>query len=1357
MRKAENGNTRRILAALLVLVMSLGLMASGFAEEPQSDASIENTVVEEQTVVTETSGEDSALPVEPVVDPAPVDPVDDPAPVDPVVDPAPVDPVDDPAPVDPVDDPAPVDPVDDPAPVEPVDDPTPVEPDAQPDGIPAEYFQIEGVENVTSPAEPLEAGAFETTAPAYAGYRYVSARVETANGTLTVTGADMLEQDGVQRVKIELLFADGETAEQLLPEDSVVVLSYDADAPAADPAPETNPETDPETEETPFAALSVEEQYAALQTMNEEEQAAALASLSEEQLQALSEYIASLAWNEDSGEEIIIPKNVTSVAPFLAPVTGQEQNSFLKSLFKAPMRSSAEQPDNGISLSKTSVYDEETGNTVISLEAYTTGAKIITEETTVVPTDIVLVLDISNSMDNNTMSVDPELFLPVTPGTNGLTFGVYYSRFESGDAKNNLWGRTADNTYTKITSVTRTGTSGNYTVTITYTIDGQMKTVTGKWAETPVFTDFLDSPQLYYRTDTITYMLALKIAATAFANSVIEKSENTNNRVAVVTFGNSGAYKTGSSASTALKNMDNASEADEVINAINGLTTSGATDPQTGLTLAKDIFDANPIEAGETRNRVVVFFTDGTPGQTDGTWNNTSTTRANAAIDVSDTLKGSYGATVYAVGIFNGADGTSNGTAYNKNTNTNNKTDVAAYGNYFMQYVSSNNGTPQTPSYYLSAGDVGSLSNIFTVISQQIEEGGSSTTLTEETVVKDIVSPYFTIPENASDVTLQTADYIGPNEWAKPVAAESVKATINGGTLNVSGFNFSENWVGTVTNSGTVTYRGKKLLISFTVPQDPNFLGGSAITTNGENSGLYENGDAKTPLATFEVPTVTVPLKQIDPTGAVWNVYLTTEDQLADQFSTLNFTVGGNEVSFSDLFDGENNAGVNVSFAVKDGSGNTVDTFTIPAGGTSGAWSSTMPILSDSSYTITCTVADAKGILPPKTAEAEIKLNVFKPILTFTDKNVYYQGALNVSTIEPTVQWKKGDTLDSDVTMHTTKPTLTYTYSVIDGTVDQPDDYTVAVTAIGVAGHTYDDIDLLSIEAEDAVTFRRSCEKESLNAVSATAEEAFKLHVYAPTLSFKDLEAVYGDTVTIPDYSTVNWKNDGVTMDNTAPEASITLSYTGVNEKGYVTVVKDISVKAVVTLGGTDVTQGLITAGKLTRGCDTDESHTEVTTDQAFVIHVKTLTLTIKKIITGNYANMNGTFDITVTLTPAKASGISTVEQTLTLGNNETKELTGLPMGDYTIDEGSHGLYTVYFKVDDNEPVKSNDGCLEGPLTQDTSVIVTNDLQSIPTTGVNTGSPLLGLCAVLFAGTGLIGLQAYVSRKNRRYRGRHCA
>ena len=610
-------------------------------------------------------------------------------------------------------------------------------------------------------------------------------------------------------------------------------------------------------------------------------------------------------------------------------------------------------PENGVVLNKTAEYDTDTGIATITLEAYTTGDKVIKNVTSMTPTDIVMVLDVSRSMNDTKFT-----------GTN------------------------------------------------------------------------------------TTYLAGLKTAANDFVASVIDKSKNTNNRVAVVCFSSSAAYETGNGASDALKNMDQISEANEVKSAINGLSASGATDPQKGLDYAKNIFDEYPISTDESRNRVVVFFTDGIPGTIEGKWDIESTKRANAAVGVSDTLTNNYGATVYAVGIFSGANGSSAGKAYKSSTSTMDASLVTGYGNYFMQHVSANGTLPQNgiSGYYFSAADSGELSSIFTEIAHQVEEGGSTVALKESTIIEDTVSPYFTMPENTDGVTFQIADYIGvgENEWSDPVAAAGVTFSIDGRSLNVGGFNFSENWVGTVTNAdGGITYCGKKLIITFKVHVASDYLGGSKTETNGEDSGIYVDGES---FGSFVIPTVNVPLKQIDPVSPVegddWNVYLTTENELTEKFKDLKFKIGEKELVFADIFNGTNNAHANVSFVLKDSSGNSVNTFTVPAGGTAGSWNVEMPILTDSSYKIECTVDDASGILESKTAEDEITLNLFRPVLTFNDMNVYYGGDMvDLNEVDPSVEWKCGEKSDTNVTMHTSKPTLTYTYSgATEETVDKTTD-----------------------------------------------------------------------------------------------------------------------------------------------------------------------------------------------------------------------------------------------------------------------------------------------------------------------------
>lgn len=92
------------------------------------------------------------------------------------------------------------------------------------------------------------------------------------------------------------------------------------------------------------------------------------------------------------------------------------------------------------------------------------------------------------------------------------------------------------------------------------------------------------------------------------------------------------------------------------------MTAKGGTQTQNGVTMANEILSRNPLEEGEKRNRVVIVFTDGEPGQY-----GYDPSVANAAIKQAQTIKDA-GATVYTVGIFAGADATTAGNENGNNT-----------------------------------------------------------------------------------------------------------------------------------------------------------------------------------------------------------------------------------------------------------------------------------------------------------------------------------------------------------------------------------------------------------------------------------------------------------------------------------------------------------------------------------------------------------------------------------------------------------------------------------------------------------------------------------------------------------------
>lgn len=793
------------------------------------------------------------------------------------------------------------------------------------------------------------------------------------------------------------------------------------------------------------------------------------------------------------------------------------------------------EPDSGMKISKTATANAD-GSYTITLEAFATGYKVITEQKTDIPTDIVLVIDQSGSMNDPIGGYTYTAYR--TGGYNSRNYhnDEYYPLRHNGGSEN-LWHKLNNNEYIAVsveqkmvyTAISGWSNrkyydnqnslyclvSGEYkSVAVRrqghllsadeywYTVDGQQILYTTGDSSIPNFGQYAplyqsvkkytysytlngvttvieesfgdgSSPDTqFYRRDYSssaggTRLNALKNAATTFANAVAAKAagadgdistpaDNVNHRIAVVGFasgqyyngtnynyGNtevfvgSNQYKYGSAAQgqygNAFQDMNTSTGVGNVSASIGALSAEGGTLINLGLEMGNGIFGANPIAEGEKRNRVVIVFSDGVPG-----WKGYDSNTANSAITQAGTAKNTYGATVYSIGIFPGADATSAG---NQNGNETEK------ANWFMQRVSSNTQYPQSPSYYLSAADAGTLNSIFQQISDQIETGGTTSTLTSDAVVKDIISPQFTLPAGATaaNITVETYACTGKNAnddytWSNNNSTMGATASISGDQVNVTGFNFSENYVGTVTEGDSVTYRGHKLVISFKVQPKAGFLGGNEVYTN-TSAGIYENGSAENPLLTFDRPTVNVPIKDVTVTAKDKNVYLkgeVTADQLKDG---SEISVGDVKLDLSKAADTDKPYGldswqteyVDITVTVKDKDGNVIS-------------DKLDNLTDDTTYTVEVTVTPkttgSTGSAGTPATEKSGKntpaanINVFKPELTFKDSTAYYGESVPANNNYSgnkvgSETWKHGDTASTDagVTMLGIKPTLDISYT----------------------------------------------------------------------------------------------------------------------------------------------------------------------------------------------------------------------------------------------------------------------------------------------------------------------------------------
>ncbi len=827
------------------------------------------------------------------------------------------------------------------------------------------------------------------------------------------------------------------------------------------------PETKDYTElyEQFMATMTMDELNTLYDSLSEAELAAFQTWLTEnEKLEALEEHILSIMPEEDPVEPSI--KSYTNVAPLLpAPVLRRTWS--LKS-------AANNESDNGIVLSKTA--EATADGYKITMEAYATGESTTTSSAE--PADIVLVLDVSGSMDDYITEYKEVYQLSQSR--------EYY-------IQNN-------GSYTQVEWRNRYNSWGYYTGVIW---------LTWNRVEPKTSSDDTNSNHVQFYeqvTSTETKLESLQKAVNSFIRNVAEKSPAS--KIAIVKFAGTKKDEVGNDTyqegwytynySQIVKYLTSASKSSELQSAINGLTAGGATSADYGMKHAQAIINS---AANDGNKKVVIMFTDGEPNHSNGF----SLTVANDTISASKDIKGA-GATVYTIGLFGGADGTPGSET----------AEDASDGNKYMHYVSSNYknaesmsnpGSATYPddgkSYCLSAGSSGELNNIFTQISQEV--GGSTTTLDASATIKDIVTPYFTMPANTTDVKVYTANSDGSiDDWNDRVEFADANVTLNpdDNSISVSGFSFKDNWCGTHTENGTTTFHnGKKLIIEFTVTHKDGFLGGNNVFTNGEKSGLYENSSAENALEAFPRPQVNVPIQDVTVTAANKNVYLLgglTADELK---SGATVTVGSVALDLSKA---------NKNYGLKAWQTEYVD-ITVKLCGADGTTeiNDLSDLTADTTYTISVTVAPktngvgAEGTpATAKTGSDDASINVFKPELTFKDSEVYYGAVAPTNADYKTnnltaTAWKHGATLDTAVTMIGTAPELTLTYTpeggkIADGKVNTKQDIAVDV-AVKING----------TDVTDYTTFNHTACNPACgwNETTLDGSPAFLLHVKTCTLT----------------------------------------------------------------------------------------------------------------------------------------------------------------------------------------------------------------------------------------------------------------
>lgn len=351
----------------------------------------------------------------------------------------------------------------------------------------------------------------------------------------------------------------------------------------------------------------------------------------------------------------------------------------------------------------------------------------------------------------------------------------------------------------------------------------------------------------------------LKSAVNGFIDKVAEKSPNSS--IAVVKFAGDEKTETGNDkytdywgytynySQTVIGLTAAGTGAAALKDAVNALDPDGSTAADYGMNRAKSIIDS---VKNNDHQKVVIMFTDGEPNHSNGF----STTVANNAIKASKSIKNA-GATVYTIGCFSKTyEDTGNVPKYMNRVSSN-----------YLDATTMRDGTKTSSDYYKTVSSAEDLNNIFKTISETI--GSTPVELTSTSVLRDVISDSFTLPEGYTDGDIKAysvscesstknADGTYTYTWKTTPDADKYDVTVadDNKTINVTDFDYAANWVDQYDVGGSKSH-GKKLVVEIPIVLDPDATG--SVDTNGPASGIYASADAETAFANFKTPTVYVP------------------------------------------------------------------------------------------------------------------------------------------------------------------------------------------------------------------------------------------------------------------------------------------------------------------------------------------------------------------------------------------------------------------------------------------------------------------------------------------------------------------
>lgn len=523
--------------------------------------------------------------------------------------------------------------------------------------------------------------------------------------------------------------------------------------------------------------------------------------------------------------------------------------------------------NDGVVVDKTVNYDGD-GNYSLTLEAYVTNE--VTKGSKTTPLDIVLVLDLSGSMDQNITSYTYEATSKRNWSYNDIDrqSQYYYSDGKSYYAVQRersewYWDRDEFDWVRDYS--------------LYYVDDSGSRHYLGNETRSQNAV-ILEETVLYTRRSggTISKIAAMKNAVGNFIDQVAANAtgdpatneDDVTHRISIVKFsGNENdeigddTYRSGGNTynySQVVRDLTSVTgNVQSLKNTVNGLSADGSTQTDFGLNQAQRVLDGDRQYglggAREEAKQVVVVFTDGKPSTFSDWSDNVAANAVNLAKDLKDDK-----VTVYTIGMFEDADPDDIRDDFNKYMNgvSSNYPDAEVtnrWGNRTQDWDDCKLGT-RVPegNYYFAAANAGELEDAFDTIADNVST--SKVAAGANTVLSDTLSEFFTFPEGltgSSDaVTVQYAEVTGQDQygeytWDSLQTLDGVTPMVDAAsrTITVDGFDYTAHAVTKTTNEdGTVTWSGGKLVLTFPIQPDVNGNWSDADTYATNDTGDHKAG-----------------------------------------------------------------------------------------------------------------------------------------------------------------------------------------------------------------------------------------------------------------------------------------------------------------------------------------------------------------------------------------------------------------------------------------------------------------------------------------------------------------------------------